>query len=244
MNVSRGFKGVWIPAELWMDRKLSMTEKVMLVEIDTLSNDERGCFATNAHFADFFDLSKSRVSEIISALASKGYVRVVVKRKGEQIIGRSIFTDSYSGFWKNPIRESDDPSSEKALSSNTNSSNTKSNNTRAPLGEKKPKSGAKVTLAQYATANPEASWAPEGGKAAKHLLEIGVPPEWIAYAFRWFRDRYWDSTDPKYSNWPAAFANAVVDNWGKLWYFDQKTNAWALTSQGMAYKIKVDGGAQ
>lgn len=109
---------------------------------------------------------------------------------------------------------------------------------------RKAKSGNKVTLTQYLSANPDANWGPEDGKARKHLRESKMPEEWFLLALRWFRDRYADSTDHKYTNWPAAFANAVVDNWGKLWYFDQKTSAWALTSQGMAYKIKVDGGAQ
>lgn len=70
----RKFQGVWIPADIWLDRGLSITEKVMLVEIGSLQDDERGCYASNAHFAEFFGLSISRVSEIISALAAKALI--------------------------------------------------------------------------------------------------------------------------------------------------------------------------
>jgi hypothetical protein len=53
-----------------MDEKLSWMEKLFLVEVDSL-NAEKGCFASNAYFGEFFQLSNSRVSEIIKSLVSK-----------------------------------------------------------------------------------------------------------------------------------------------------------------------------
>ncbi len=61
----RGFKGVWIPAALWLDRNLSITEKVMLVEIDSLDAGPRGCYASNAHFAEF-SVCRSRACRKLS----------------------------------------------------------------------------------------------------------------------------------------------------------------------------------
>ena len=55
--MNRAFKGIWIPAEVWLNDGLSVMEKLFLVEIDSLDNDS-GCFASNAHFAEFFDISK------------------------------------------------------------------------------------------------------------------------------------------------------------------------------------------
>jgi hypothetical protein len=40
---NRKFKGVWIPKDLWLDKDLSMHEKCLLIEIDSLDNDEKGC---------------------------------------------------------------------------------------------------------------------------------------------------------------------------------------------------------
>lgn len=71
--MNRAFRGVWIPAELWMADDLSHTEKFLLVEIDSLDN-ERGCFANNHHFAKFLGLNKMYVSQLISGLIEKEYV--------------------------------------------------------------------------------------------------------------------------------------------------------------------------
>jgi len=130
----RKFQGVWIPAELWLDRNLSITEKVMLVEIGSLQDDERGCYASNAHFAEFFGLSISRVSEIISALAAKGLVEIEQIREGKRIVERRIrLKDPFgkpntpSENAVNPFGKGDEPPSEKAKGSNTQENNTGSN---------------------------------------------------------------------------------------------------------------------
>jgi hypothetical protein len=78
--MDRNFKGIWIPKEIWLDKELGWIEKLFLVEIDSLDN-ENGCFASNKYFADFFDLSKVRVSNIISQLVKKGYITIQMTYK-------------------------------------------------------------------------------------------------------------------------------------------------------------------
>ena len=56
LEINRGFKGIWIPKEIWLNTDLTMQEKVFLVEIDSLDNDI-GCTAGNQYFADFFGIS-------------------------------------------------------------------------------------------------------------------------------------------------------------------------------------------
>ena len=77
MKENRDFKGVWIPKEIWLNTDLSIIEKVLLVEIDSLDNSERGCFASNEYLAKFVQLSESRVAHIISDLKKNGYIIVV-----------------------------------------------------------------------------------------------------------------------------------------------------------------------
>lgn len=127
----RKFKGVWIPADIWLDRGLSVNEKVMLMEIDSLQDEVRGCFASNQRFASFFDLSISRVSEIISSLASKGLVEIVQIREGKRVIERRIFVKTPFDKPKtpsenaaNPFGKGDEPPSEKAKERNTSLNNT------------------------------------------------------------------------------------------------------------------------
>jgi Txe/YoeB family toxin of Txe-Axe toxin-antitoxin module len=74
---NRDFKGVWIPKEIWLNTDLSIIEKVLLVEIDSLDNSDRGCFASNEYLAKFVQLSESRVAHIISDLKKREYIVVV-----------------------------------------------------------------------------------------------------------------------------------------------------------------------
>ena len=97
MNVNRDFKGVWIPRVVWLDKNLSWVEKLLLVEIDSLDNKD-GCWASNKYFADFFDLSKDRVSKLISSLSKKEYISVnlIYKDGTKQVEKRVItITDTY-----------------------------------------------------------------------------------------------------------------------------------------------------
>lgn len=73
--MERDFKGIWIPKEIWLNKFLNVNEKIFLVEIDSLDN-ENGCFASNDYFSEFFRLSKNRCSEIIKSLEKKGLLTI------------------------------------------------------------------------------------------------------------------------------------------------------------------------
>ena len=76
MNENRDFKGVWIPRQVWLDTRLNALEKVILTEIDSLDQGEKGCYASNEHLAEFCQCSKRKVSEAISKLIKCGYIYV------------------------------------------------------------------------------------------------------------------------------------------------------------------------
>ena len=71
---NRKFKGVWIPAEYWLDENLTIMEVVLITEIDSLDG-ENGCFASNKHFADFLGVTSGRASQLITDLKEKGYIQ-------------------------------------------------------------------------------------------------------------------------------------------------------------------------
>ena len=70
---NRKFKGVWIPADYWLDENLSIMEVALITEIDSLDG-ENGCFASNKHFADFLGVTSGRASQLITNLKEKGYI--------------------------------------------------------------------------------------------------------------------------------------------------------------------------
>lgn len=89
-QVNRDFKGVWIPKEVWVADDLGWSEKVLLVELFSLDN-EQGCFASNDYLADFLKLSKDRISKMISTLKKKGYVTVdLLYKEGTKQIEKRI----------------------------------------------------------------------------------------------------------------------------------------------------------
>ena len=81
----RDFKGVWIPRDIWLSEQLSMMEKVLFVEIHSLDN-ARGCFASNAYFAEFFQVSSRQISRYIASLREKGFVTVTMVTDFERVI--------------------------------------------------------------------------------------------------------------------------------------------------------------
>lgn len=87
--MNRDFKGIWIPREIWVSKEISMQEKVFLAEIHSLDN-EMGCIASNAYFAEFFQLSKSSVSRIISSLSKKGLIKVHLVYKDNKEVDKRI----------------------------------------------------------------------------------------------------------------------------------------------------------
>ena len=70
----RDFKGIWIPAEVWLDERLNPLEKVILMEIDSLDCGEKGCYASNEYIAGFCQCSESKVAHAVTRLVELGYI--------------------------------------------------------------------------------------------------------------------------------------------------------------------------
>lgn len=75
-EMPRDFKGVWIPKEVYLDKRLSALDKIILVEIDSLDG-ENGCFASNEYLADFCQCSKNKISSAIAKLTELGYLQTL-----------------------------------------------------------------------------------------------------------------------------------------------------------------------
>jgi hypothetical protein len=70
----RAFKGVWICAAIFLDEKLTPAEKILLAEIDSLTTDDHGCYASNAHFAKRLGVTESRANHVVARLTREGYI--------------------------------------------------------------------------------------------------------------------------------------------------------------------------
>ena len=126
-GMERNFKGIWIPREIWLSEDLGWTEKFLLAEIDSLAKNNE-CFASNDYFAKFFNISKDRISKVVSGLANKGYVEVnlIYKEGTRQVEKRIITTIGYRRKQLEGIGENNHtPIGENAEDINTSFNNTK-----------------------------------------------------------------------------------------------------------------------
>lgn len=96
----RDFKGIWIPKAVWLDSRLTMLEKGILMEIDSLDNGEDGCYASNDYIAEFCQCGVTKVSNAISKLIELGYLSLK-SFDGRQRILQSRLTKSVRQSYKN-----------------------------------------------------------------------------------------------------------------------------------------------
>ena len=84
-RAERDFKGIWIPKEIWLSDQLSLMEKILFVEIHSLDN-ERGCYASNRHFSEFFGVSERQIQTYSASLKKKGFITVTIQNRSERVM--------------------------------------------------------------------------------------------------------------------------------------------------------------
>lgn len=114
-NEKKEFTGIWVPVEVLELDSVTGNEMILLSYIIGLSNNERGCYATNKHLGERLGLSKGRISEMVSSLFNKGLIEYkVYQDKGNE---RAIFPnlDTYKGKPLHPIPENEYTYKEKTV---------------------------------------------------------------------------------------------------------------------------------
>jgi hypothetical protein len=195
----RDFKGVWIPKEIWLSTELTLQEKVMLVEIDSLDNED-GCYASNQYFADFLGLSKDRISRIISMLYKKGYIFVeLIYKDGSKEISKRIIRinhDCISRIGKNnytPIGEiTDTPIGE---------------NADTPIGENaKENNTVRINNTSFNKRDARARFTPPSLQEIKDFAKSRSSPVDPQAFYDYFTAGEWkDSKGNKVKNWKQKF---------------------------------------
>lgn len=73
--MERKFLGIWIPAWLWLMPDLSLSDKALWAEIESLDNDF-GCIASNKKLGQALNIDPTCVSKSIKKLEEKGLLSV------------------------------------------------------------------------------------------------------------------------------------------------------------------------
>ena len=86
--MERRFKGIWIPAELWNSKGLSLQEKCLIAEIDSFTE----FWMSNKAIGEFLGVSKDRAKQIVAKMKDSGIINVETTRDAEtkQILKRTI----------------------------------------------------------------------------------------------------------------------------------------------------------
>lgn len=107
--MERQFKGVWIPATIWENKELSLIEKHLLSEIDSFTKSGE-CFATNAHFAEFFQVSPRQIQRYLLGLKEKGFISVLIFYKdNSKEIEKRVIRPNYEKIYIEPHDKSGVP---------------------------------------------------------------------------------------------------------------------------------------
>ena len=98
----RDFKGIWIPREIWLNKELTVTDRCLLAEINSLDG-ENHCFASNEYFAEFFGVSVPTITRSIAKLKTMGFINteMVTTKTGRKI---NMMSDLMNSISKDNIR--------------------------------------------------------------------------------------------------------------------------------------------
>lgn len=73
----RRFKGVWISKAIWEHKDLTWLQKCLVAEIDSLSDDDNPCTASNSFLADRFNVTTGRLANMLTQLRDCGVIETV-----------------------------------------------------------------------------------------------------------------------------------------------------------------------
>lgn len=91
-----------------------------------------------------------------------------------------------------------------------------------------------ITFAQFCAqcAAQGEDTVPAGDPVFGYAKKIRLPPRFLSIAWSEFEHRYARS-DRKQVDWRAYFRNHIRENWLKLWFHDERTGSWSLTTRGV-----------
>jgi hypothetical protein len=128
----RAFKGVFIPADIWLNENLSLQEKAVLTEIDSFCSHYESCYASNEHFAKFIQVGERRIQKILKSLEDKGFIeREIIYKEGTKEIEKRYLRVREG--WRTILHGGGEqkfvtPHEQKFADNNTGMNNTMNNN--------------------------------------------------------------------------------------------------------------------
>lgn len=213
--MKKGFYAI-IPAVVRYDSELPGNAKLLYGELTALSNEMGYCWATNQYFAELYNVSKRTVSNWLSKLESREYIRIQLQYKENslEVAKRLIFIcpfpttgDFYGGGnnFHEGSEENFQPPMKKTSkriiqSNNTTNKYIYSSNFEGYWKNYPKKTQKKKALDQFKKKVVDENSLSDFDKGFNDYLKYIQLNEWYSPAelFRWIRDeRYKDEYDLK-----------------------------------------------
>lgn len=87
--MEREFKGVWIPAKVWLDKRLTLVEKALLAEIDSFTGNGKSFMKSNDTIQDEYGISRNTIGRSLHKLQKLGFVDVTFNGRVRCVITRA-----------------------------------------------------------------------------------------------------------------------------------------------------------
>lgn len=81
-------KGIWIPIEIWEDKTLTWNEKILLIEIDSFTSQDKNCYFSDKYIAELLTMPIQDACKTLSSLIAKGYI-IKTKIEGDRLYVKS-----------------------------------------------------------------------------------------------------------------------------------------------------------
>ena len=231
-------------------QKLPSTQKLVLLMLcDRINKDTGDCIPRIKLLADDCGLSESGVKKTLKELEQKGLIKVQARFKdGVQLANRYGVTMCGGGSPDNPGWVTKKPrvghqvTTEPGILNQGSLTNIPPNpQTGETIVEEKQKPKSEtITLKTFLDQCKEngVDAVPKDDPVFKNAQDSGLPIEFVALAWAWFKDKYLHSKK-RYKDWRRAFRNSVNDTWGRLWWYDSASNEYRLTTTGVQFKTRI-----
>lgn len=114
--LSRKFKGIWIPSQIWLYQGINALEKSLWAEIESLTDDdEGGCYASNAYLCEFCGVEERRLQVMLSNLKKQGLL-IQVSYDGKKRILRTLLPNVEIQGGTPPAQKCTSPPAQKCTS--------------------------------------------------------------------------------------------------------------------------------
>ena len=123
----RQFKGIWIPANIWLNPNMTAIDKILLADIDSFTGNKKTFYKSNETVAKELFVSVKSISRSVKKLKDLGYISISGNKRQRRIIakGQYVFDkgQNVQDIGQNvPTERSKSPTTNTTISTVTNSS--------------------------------------------------------------------------------------------------------------------------